>query len=209
MPHHGRQTGIRSPSGVQRPDASTNHPGMEMLFGLFGRRRDTTAIDVLYGRIVASARRPALFVAGGAPDTVMGRFEVLALHVAVVLRRLRELPPPANDAAQDLVDRFFASLDDALRQIGIGDVSVPKKVKALGKAFYGRAGAYDAALAEGADQRLLAEAIARNVLDSPDDASRGAWLADDARTFVRRLAASDLAAILDGKPFADLNGAAA
>lgn len=172
-----------------------------MLLNLIGRRRDTRAIDALYGQIVAAARRPTLFLQGGAPDTVMGRFETLALHVALVLRRLRQLPTPADSIAQDLVDRFFAGLDDAMRQIGIGDVSVPKKVKALGKAFYGRAGAYDAALAEGAAEEALAEAIARNILDRPEDAAAASFLAADARACAGRLAEADLAAILAGEPF--------
>jgi cytochrome b pre-mRNA-processing protein 3 len=150
---------------------------------------------------VAAARRPALFLEGGAPDTVMGRFETLTLHVALVLRRLRDLPPPAGEAAQDLVDRFFAGLDDAMRQIGIGDTSVPKKVKGLAKAFYGRAGAYDAALARDASPEALEAAIARNVLDRPYDVSAARWLADDARALAMRLAAADFAAIMAGAPF--------
>jgi cytochrome b pre-mRNA-processing protein 3 len=174
-----------------------------MLHKLIGRRRDTSAIDALYGQIVAAARRPVLFLEGGAPDTVMGRFEVLALHMALVLRRLRDLPPPADALAQDLVDRFFAGLDDAMRQIGIGDTSVPKKVKGLAKAFYGRAGAYDAALADGAPAAALAEAIARNVLDRPDGTADAAFLAAEARALAHRLAAADLAAILAGQPLAE------
>lgn len=139
-----------------------------MVFGLFRRRHADDPIERLYGAIVAASRDVPLYAAMGVPDTVMGRFESLGLHVALVLRRLKALPPPAQDIAQELVDRFFKDLDGSLREIGVGDLSVPKKIKALAQAFYGRMGAYDAALGAEAAPQALAEALARNVLDLPD-----------------------------------------
>jgi cytochrome b pre-mRNA-processing protein 3 len=179
-----------------------------MLARLFGKKRDTSAIDALYGQIVAAARRPVLFLDGGAPDTVMGRFETLTLHMALVLRRMRDLPPPANEVAQDLVDRFFAGLDDAMRQIGIGDTSVPKKVKGLAKAFYGRAGAYDAALAADALPEALEAAIARNILGRPEAVADARKLAAEARLLAARLANADLPAIMAGMPLLTESNAA-
>lgn len=139
-----------------------------MIAGLFrraGRRRET--IRTLHGRIGEAARRPGLYTALGVPDTVEGRFEALSLHVILVLRRLGQLPPPAADVAQDLVDSVFMQLDASLRELGIGDMGVPKRIKKLGASFYARAGAYGAALDAG-DRPALAAALARNVLDRDD-----------------------------------------
>lgn len=155
-------------------------------------------MELVYGDIVAAARLPELYAAMGAPDTLMGRFGALALHVALVLRRLRALPPPADRLAQDLVDRFFADLDSALREIGIGDVSVPKKVRALGEAFYGRAAAYDAALAEDAPPHALEEALARNLLDRPEEPALATALAQHARRLARAIGALPLESIIAG-----------
>jgi len=84
------------------------------------------------------------------------------LHLALVLRRLADLPAPAADMAQDLTDLAFHRLDQGLREIGIGDMGVPKRMKVLAKHFYGRAAVYHAALASG-DRDKLIEALRRNV----------------------------------------------
>jgi cytochrome b pre-mRNA-processing protein 3 len=85
-----------------------------MIVGLFTRKKPIPSVDAVYGDIVAAARLPRLYRDLGVPDTVMGRFDSLALHLILVLRRLRALPPPAESLAQDLVDRFFADLDLAM-----------------------------------------------------------------------------------------------
>jgi cytochrome b pre-mRNA-processing protein 3 len=174
-----------------------------MIFSLFKRRRETPSVERLYGDVVAAARAPALYRDLGVPDTVMGRFELLALHVSLLLRRLRALPPPADSLAQELVDAFFAELDAALRQIGIGDVSVPKKVKKLGEAFYGRAKAYDEALAEDAASDALECALARNVLGRPEEPMLAAALALHARRKAEALDCLGLDDILAGAAFAE------
>lgn len=136
-----------------------------MLAGLFRRaERRRRTIRALHRRIGEAARQPGLYTALGVPDTVEGRFEALSLHVILVLRRLGQLPPPAADVAQDLVDSVFMQLDASLRELGIGDMGVPKRIKKLGASFYARAGAYGAALDAG-DRTALAEALARNALD--------------------------------------------
>lgn len=173
-----------------------------MIFRLFGARRDTAPIERLYAHVVAAAREPALFVECHVPDTVIGRFESLALHMALTLRRLRELPAPANDVAQDLVDRFFADMDSSLRELGIGDLSVPKKIKKLAQDFYGRAGAYDAALAPDAAPGALREALARNLLGDVNDLERAAAADAHMRAQLARIAAADLEALLAGTAFA-------
>lgn len=131
----------------------------------FFRRQDARrrTVETLHLRINEAARAPGLYLALGVPDTVEGRFEALCLHVILVLRRLKRLPAPAGDVGQDLVDSVFAQLDASLRELGVGDVSVLKRMKKLGAAFYGRAGGYDAAL-DANDEEALAARLARNVL---------------------------------------------
>jgi cytochrome b pre-mRNA-processing protein 3 len=172
----------------------------------FLRTKPIASVERVYGDIVTAARAPALYSAMGVPDTVMGRFEALALHVALVLRRIRSLPAPADSLAQELVDRFFADLDSALREIGIGDVSVPKKVKKLGQAFYGRAQAYEDALNPTAAAVALENALCRNVLDRPDDPGLAALLAQYVRMTAAQYDRSDLDGFLNGEAF--LNKAA-
>jgi cytochrome b pre-mRNA-processing protein 3 len=158
-----------------------------MVLGLFSRSKPVPSVERVYGDIVAAARWPVLYSQMGVPDTVMGRFDSLALHVVLALRRLRALPPPADSLAQELVDRFFADLDSSLREIGIGDVSVPKKIKKLGQAFYGRADAYEKALAVDAPADSLEQALARNVLDRPDEPQLATALAQHVRRLVREI----------------------
>jgi cytochrome b pre-mRNA-processing protein 3 len=122
-------------------------------------RRPDRSIATLYGAIVAQARDARFYEAYEVPDTVLGRFDLLLLHVALLLRRLRE-----GDAAlaQGVFDEFCRDMDHNLREMGIGDQGVPRQMRRVGEAFYGRAQAYDAALgAQG--EGALADALARNV----------------------------------------------
>jgi cytochrome b pre-mRNA-processing protein 3 len=127
---------------------------------MFGfRRRDNgrAAVDALHHRIVAQSREPAFYEGSGLPDTIEGRFESLALHSLLVLRRLRKLPAPADDVAQDLVDRVFAHLEIALREMGVGDMGVPKRMKKIAGAFYDRTRLYDPLIAAGDADGLAVE----------------------------------------------------
>ena len=123
------------------------------------------AIAALYARIANASRRPGLYAALGIPDSLEGRFESLSLHMILSLRALRELPPPADDVAKDLTDAFFRDMDASLREMGVGDTVVPKRMKKVAAAFYGRAQAYDPAFAS-ADEIGLADALGRNALGS-------------------------------------------
>lgn len=127
----------------------------------------------LYDSAVAQARQPALYLALGAPDTVEGRFELYTLHVVLILHRLKGQGAKAADVSQALFDTYLQGLDDALREIGVGDLSVGKKMRKLGEAFYGRAKSYDAALAALPDVEPLKAVVARTVLagesGAPDD----------------------------------------
>ena len=150
-----------------------------MILNLFRRDASRDVVERLYSEIVAAARRPAFFTSPvDVSDTLEGRFEVLALHGFAVLRRLSALPAPAPALAQELADRVFAGFDAALREMGVGDLTVPKRMKKLAGDFGGRSAAYARAL-DGSEP--LEAAIARNVYGDPD-AARGtvlaAWLRD-------------------------------
>jgi cytochrome b pre-mRNA-processing protein 3 len=136
-----------------------------MIFSLFRKPPQAPLVAALHARIDAAVREPALYLRLNVPDTAEGRFETLALHMVLVLRTLRRLPPPAEDVAQDVVDSFFRQLDASLREMGVGDMGVPKRMKKLAQAFYGRAAAYDAALDSGDPDRVanvLAEAFGQS-----------------------------------------------
>ena len=119
-------------------------------------------IQAIYGRIVTQAREPIFYRDLGVPDTVNGRFDLLLLHLWLLLRRLRTVQGGA-ELSQALFDRFCEDMDDNLREMGIGDQTVPKRMRAFGEAFYGRAKAYDEAMEGGG--AALASAICKNILN--------------------------------------------
>lgn len=163
-----------------------------MIFGLFGKRAKRRAtVDALFARVAEASRRPALYIEGGIPDSFEGRFESLTIHALLVLRRLRELPPPASELAQELVDACFAYLELGFRNGGVSDVAVPKRMKKIGQMFYGRVQAYEAALvAPGLE--ALEEALRRNACS----AEGAGWLAAYVREAQAALATCDLDALL-------------
>jgi cytochrome b pre-mRNA-processing protein 3 len=109
-----------------------------------------------------AARRQELYTRLGVADTLEGRFEMVALHAGLVMRRLSALGENGGDLAQVYVDRIFSGFDDALREMAIGDVGVVKRMRRYVEAFYGRLTAYDAALQQ-PNVQVFAEALARNV----------------------------------------------
>ncbi|WP_245257424.1 ubiquinol-cytochrome C chaperone family protein [Methylocapsa acidiphila] len=127
-------------------------------------------IDRLHGEIVAAARNPILFTDYAIEDNFEGRFEAVTLHAALVLRRLNAMPRPGPELAQDLIDAVFRHFDIALRETGIGDIAVPKRMKTLAEAFLGRGAAYDRALTSG--EEVLAATLARNVYADRTNAIR-------------------------------------
>ncbi len=132
----------------------------------FRRSRRNPSIDALYGMIVAQARSPAFYRGYGVPDTVEGRFDMILLHLALLLRRLRETasegPMGQEHLGQELFDRFCRDMDGNFREMGVGDLAVPKRMLQVAEAFYGRAAAYDQAL-DGGDAAALEAALGRNV----------------------------------------------
>ncbi len=115
----------------------------------------------LYGAVVAQSRLPEFYRGGGVPDTLDGRFELISLHNHLLLRRLKR-DGEAAALAQALFDVMFADMDESLREIGVGDLSVGRRIKQMAQAFYGRIAAYDAGLDEAGDAALEA-ALLRNL----------------------------------------------
>jgi hypothetical protein len=111
-------------------------------------RIDTNAAK-LYGAIMAQARLPVFYQGFGVPDTLEVRFLMLSLHLFAVLHRLKEEVPAAVGLAQELSDRFSADMDTVLREIGIGDLSIPKKVRGLAASSAALLQAFEEALAAG------------------------------------------------------------
>lgn len=135
-------------------------PGLSSLVGARPQPPEALA----YERIVDAARLPVFYATLGVPDTVEGRFDMLTLHVFLVLRRLRGLGAKEARFSQSLFDAMFQDMDDSMRELGVGDLRVGKKVRELAEMFYGRSAAYEAAL-EADDMAALADALSRNVFD--------------------------------------------
>jgi cytochrome b pre-mRNA-processing protein 3 len=161
-----------------------------MIFQFFRRTRDDPSIASLYGTIVAQARAQALYQRFGVPDTVNGRLEMVLLHMVLLLRRLNDEPDGANPApwGQAIFDLFCQDMDDNLREMGIGDLAVPKEMRRIGEAFYGRQAAYIGALAT-SDPQALVEVLKRNVLEGGEGAET---LAGYVRAAAEALAARDI-----------------
>jgi cytochrome b pre-mRNA-processing protein 3 len=167
-----------------------------MILNLFRRTPRDGSIAVLYGAIVAQARNLAFYRDYGVPDTANGRLEMIVLHTVLVLSRLEAEGAPVRPLGQALFDHFCSDMDGNLREMGVGDMAVPRKMKAIGEAFYGRKRAYEAALAApGLD--ALAAALGRNV-DPGVGADRAARLASYVRAAAHMLAAIDGAALQRG-----------
>ena len=152
-------------------------------------------IEAIYGMIVTQAREPLFYRDLGVPDTVNGRFDLLVLHLWMVLRRLTSMEGGGAAVSQALFDRFCADLDANLREMGVGDLAVPKRMQAFGEAFYGRAAAYDRALAAGTEP--LAQALCRNILNG-QEIENARRLAFYVETAVACLAGLDEAALQSG-----------
>jgi cytochrome b pre-mRNA-processing protein 3 len=135
-----------------------------MILSLFKRKASPGPVAAVYGAIVAAARHPKAYAEWGVPDTVDGRYDMIVLHTVLALDRLTAGGEDAGTRrfAQDLTNAVFADMDRSLREMGVGDLSVGKKVRRMAEVFYGRAQAYRPAL-ERLDEAALAEALYRNV----------------------------------------------
>ena len=128
----------------------------------------------LYETAVEQARAPVFYRDLGVPDTQDGRFEMISLHVVLILRRMKQVAGENTDLAQNLFDAMFSDMDRCLRELGSGDLGVAPRVKKMARAFYGRISAYDAGLDPEREPGTLRAAIQRNVygtVDTPDPES--------------------------------------
>lgn len=139
-----------------------------LLDRLFRPRPALAAGRALYARVVAQSRDPALYSDLSAPDTVEGRFEVYSLHVVLLLDRLRGQGEAAAEISQTLFDTYVEGLDDALREMGVGDLAVGRKMRKLGEAFYGRCKSYETAFQALPDEGPIEALVARTVYADAD-----------------------------------------
>jgi len=175
---------------------------MIMLQNLFRTRPRPRVGEALYELAVRQAREPAFYAGLGVPDRIDARFELYTLHVLLLVLRLRDEGGPGADAGQSLFDTYVSALDHALRELGVGDISVGKKMRKLGEALYGRMNAYEPPLRDG-DAATLAGALARNVFES-DDPATGMALATYALASRARLAAQDFATVVTAPDWAEI-----
>ncbi|TDH38978.1 ubiquinol-cytochrome C chaperone [Pseudohoeflea suaedae] len=141
-----------------------------MIFSLFQRKKSNRqVIERQYELITNAARRPVFYASMDVPDTVMGRFEMISVHLILYLRASNKAGETAARIAQEIVDAFFEDVDHSIRELGIGDTSVPKRMKKFSHMFYGRAKSYEEAIAAG-DADALAAALGRNIHPEAGDA---------------------------------------
>jgi cytochrome b pre-mRNA-processing protein 3 len=151
-------------------------------------------IETIYGMIVTQAREPLFYRDLGVPDTVNGRFDLLLMHLWLVLRRLKSVTGGLG-LSQALFDHFCSDMDDNLREMGVGDLTVPKRMQAFGEAFYGRTAAYDLALTAG--HEALAQALCKNILNG-ENLEKARQLATYAEAGMASLDRAHEAALLSG-----------
>lgn len=165
------------------------------------RRARRAVTEAVYAKIVAAARQPVLYADWKVPDTPLGRFEMVALHVFVFLHRMRNETGPAAELAQAVTDEFFLDVEHSLRELGIGDLGVPKRMKKLARMFYGRANAYGEAI-DNDDADALGEALKRNVAPDLESWPEAHHVAAYAFSLHRALKAVPCEAVLRGElPF--------
>ena len=152
------------------------------------------AIATLYGACVTAARQPAFYVELGAPDTVDGRFDLLLLHVILAMRRMAG----EVNARQQLFELMFADIDRSLREMGVSDMRIGKRMRPLITAFYGRSQAYEKAMAGG--DAALSDALQRNIYgNAPVTTEQLKALTNYVRHCMKDLAEQPITDILAGR----------
>ena len=133
-----------------------------MILSLFKRKASRNSVRAVYGAIVAAARHPRFYAEWGVEDTVDGRYDMIVLHAILLLDRLAAEGRATATFAQALTDEVFADMDRSLREMGVGDLSVGKKVRRMAEVFYGRAQVYAPPL-HAEDAPALRKALYRNI----------------------------------------------
>jgi cytochrome b pre-mRNA-processing protein 3 len=168
------------------------------LAGLRRGNRHERAGFQLYGAAVGAARDSYLYETLGVPDTLDGRFDLISLHAFLVIRLLSRQPPPGPALGQAVFDAMFSDMDINLREMGVGDLAVGRRVRAMWEAFHGRANAYSSAL-DAADSAALEAALGRNIW-------RGEPPPDGAAASLARMTLAQLAFLAQQAPAALLAG---
>ncbi len=169
-----------------------------ILKNLFSRSRATAPERTVYEAIVAQARQPLLYSRFGVPDSLDGRFDMLILHNDAVMCHLQAGSGEDQAFAQLLIDELFRDMDRSLREMGVGDMGVGKRVKKMATVYYGRASAYSQARQR--DDASLAEALLRNVFAGGDGKSAQAeQLASYSRLVHEAAARNERASIRQGQ----------
>jgi cytochrome b pre-mRNA-processing protein 3 len=167
-----------------------------MILSLFRKKAPPEPVFAVYRAIVAQSRRPQFYAEWGVPDTVTGRFDMISLHLALLFRRLRSDDPEVRGFSQALFDLFFKDMDRSLREMGAGDLAVPKKVQKMGAIFYGLLANVSDAL-DRDDVAALRSVLERNVYAG--EAAPGASpLAEYVAAEARRLETQPVSAIMGG-----------
>ena len=112
---------------------------MGFLHHLRTKKRTADSASALYIASVQQSRLEKFYTEWGVPDNVDGRFDLIVLHLMLLIRRLRPQAEETKDLSQEILNIFFADMDRNFREMGVGDMSVGKHVKKAAKAFYGRA----------------------------------------------------------------------
>lgn len=169
---------------------------------LFRKSGHAEAAERLYRSALSQARQPAFYKDWKVEDTVQGRFEMVALHAYLLLRRLKADHDRTGGLSQAFFDLMVVDLDRNLRELGVGDMGVGKRMKVMVSAFYGRIAAYDAGLA--GDEATLREAVARNVYAGQDDTEdAAAFLAAYLLRQEAHLAGRPLTSVIDNPDWDD------
>ncbi len=140
-----------------------------MILSLFGKSTSDDAVFRVYNAIVAQSRQARFYADWSVPDTVTGRFDMISLHMALLFRRLRSDNPAHKAFSQAVFDLFFRDMDRSLRQMGAGDLAVPKKIKKMGNIFFGLLAALNEAM-DRSDPDVIADVLARNIFDTETSA---------------------------------------
>ncbi len=141
-----------------------------MILNLFRKSPAAKAVEAVYRAIVAQSRQPVFYAEWGVPDTVTGRFDMISLHLALLFRRLRGEGKAGNDFSQAVFDLFFRDMDRSLREMGVSDLGVPKKIQKMGNIFFGLMTNVSEAMDR--DDRAGLEAVLRRNLFDDGQAAR-------------------------------------
>lgn len=155
------------------------------MFGLFKKSIAETAWEKAYRGVVTQARSPVFYTRDEVPDTPDGRFDMIMLTAFLVMDRLRHEDQAAQDFSQAMFDAMFKDMDRNLREMGIGDVGIPHRIKGMAQAFFGRIKVYQEGL-DSDSTGVLVDALARNLYrgtePAPEAVARMASFMRRART---------------------------